>query len=262
MKVFERQGITLHWREDGDPSGIPVVFANSLGTDLRVWDPILPYLPAGLRIIRYDKRGHGLSGGEDVTFGMPDLVSDAAALIENVARGPVIFVGLSIGGMIGQTLAAERSDLISALVLSNTARTMGSPEMWKARIDGIERDGISAHADQILERWFGAAFRARPESSLWRCMLVRTTKSGYTSCCKAIAATDLTAVGDAISQPALCVAGDEDRACPHEDVSATAAAMSRSECAVLPGVGHLPSVEAPAAFAKVLNDFLERHAHG
>ena len=98
MKIARLGDVALHWREDGDPGGAPVVFANSLGTDLRLWDDIVPLLPPGLRIIRYDKRGHGLSSCPPAPYSMGALVTDAERLLEHLGVRACVFVGLSIGG--------------------------------------------------------------------------------------------------------------------------------------------------------------------
>ncbi|TJZ84584.1 alpha/beta fold hydrolase [Paracoccus hibiscisoli] len=115
MLALSRPYGVLHYRLDGPADAPVVVMANSLGTDLRLWDAVMPLLPAGLRYLRYDKQGHGLSdlGRADR---LQDHVDDVVALIEQVARGPVVMVGLSIGGLIAQRLASTRPDLVRALV--------------------------------------------------------------------------------------------------------------------------------------------------
>lgn len=261
MRVLEANGVKLNWREDGDPAGVPVVFANSLGTDLRLWDQILPLLPAGLRIIRFDKRGHGLSDCPPAPYAMEDLVSDAEALLDGLGISDCVFVGLSIGGMIGQGLAARRPDLIRALVLSNTAAKMGDAAMWQARIDAIRAGGIEALADAVMERWFSPAFLARPELTAWRNMLTRTPVEGYIGCCHAIAGADLTESTKALTLPTLAIAGREDGASPPDLVRGTAAMIAGSRFTVIDGAGHLPCVEDPAAYAALLTDFLKEHAH-
>src|SRR5690606_25002610 len=147
------------YRIDGPGDGLPVIFANSLGTDLRVWDAVLPLLP-GVRAIRFDKPGHGLSD-RDGAVSIASMAADVAALIEEIAGGPVVFVGLSIGGMIGQALAVERPDLVRALVLSNTAARMGTAESWAARIAAVRAGGVGSIAEAVMERWFAPAFRDR-----------------------------------------------------------------------------------------------------
>ncbi|MCX8955287.1 alpha/beta fold hydrolase, partial [Ruegeria sp. NA] len=187
MQIAALDNIHLHWREDGDPDGTPVVFANSLGTDLRLWDKVVPLLPKGLRLIRFDLRGHGLSECPQALYSMAELADDAEALLDHIGVRDTVFVGLSIGGMIGQALASRRPDQIRALVLSNTATKMGTAQMWHDRMGAIRSSGIEPVADAILDRWFAAGFRATDNVLLWRNMLVRTPVSGYLGCCNAIA---------------------------------------------------------------------------
>jgi 3-oxoadipate enol-lactonase len=261
MRVLKANGVKLNWREDGDPAGVPVVFANSLGTDLRLWDQILPLLPSGLRIIRFDKRGHGLSDCPPAPYAMDDLLTDAEALLDGLGISDCVFVGLSIGGMIGQGLAARRPDLVHALVLSNTAAKMGDAAMWQTRIDAIRAGGIEALADAVMERWFSPAFLVRPDLTAWRNMLTRTPVEGYIGCCHAIAGADLTESTKALTLPTLAIAGSEDGASPPDLVQGTARMIAGSRFTVIEGAGHLPCVEDPAAYAALLNDFLKEHAH-
>ena len=258
MRIIEANGLRLHWREDGDPNGVPVVFANSLGTDLRLWEAVLPLLPAGLRFIRFDLRGHGLSDCPPGPYAMDDLISDVEALLDGLGLRSVIFVGLSVGGIIGQGLAARRPDLIRALVLSNSAAKMGTPETWAARIAAIEAGGMASIADAVMERWFAPAFRASPELSLWRAMLSRVPQMGYLGTCAAIAAADLTQSTAALRLPTLGIAGAEDGASPPDLVAATLALIPGATCHTIPNAGHLPCVEALAA---ILSPFLKEHAH-
>ena len=237
-----------------------MVFANSLGTDLRLWDAILPFLPSGLRIIRFDQRGHGLSDCPPGPWSIADLAADTAALIDALDCGPVVFCGLSVGGMIGQHLAATRPGLIRALVLSNTAPRMGTPEMWDARIRAIRAGGIAAMEGVILDRWFGPAFRAGDEARLWGAMLSRTPVEGYLATCAAIAAADLTAGTASLRLPVLAIGGSADGASPPDAVRATAAMIAGAACTIIPGAGHLPCVEDPKAFAAILVPFLKEHA--
>lgn len=261
MRVLKANGVKLNWREDGDPAGLPVVFANSLGTDLRLWDQILPLLPSGLRIIRFDKRGHGLSDCPPASYAMVDLIGDAEALLDGLGVTECIFVGLSIGGMIGQGLAARRPDLVRALVLSNTAAKMGEAAMWQTRIAAIRAGGIEALADAVMERWFSPAILARPELTAWRNMLTRTPVEGYVGCCHAIAGADLSESTQALTLPTLAIAGSEDGASPPDLVQGTAAMIAGSRFEVIEGAGHLPCVEDPASYAALLTDFLKEHAH-
>ncbi|PKP73244.1 MAG: 3-oxoadipate enol-lactonase [Alphaproteobacteria bacterium HGW-Alphaproteobacteria-6] len=259
MQVLTRPWGAMHYRDDGPRDGPAVVFANSLGTDLRLWDAVLAHLPAGLRLIRYDKPGHGLSAdGGAVTIA--SLAEDAAALIEATAGRPVVFVGLSIGGLIGQALATARPDLLRALVLSNTAARIGTPEGWAERIAAVEAGGTGSIADAVMQRWFAPAFRATPALALWRTMLARTPAAGYAAACAAIAAADLTGATRALRLPALVIAGAEDGATPPDLVRATADLIPGAEFHLIPGAGHLPCVENPKAYAAILTPFLKANA--
>ncbi|MEM6467639.1 MAG: alpha/beta fold hydrolase, partial [Pseudomonadota bacterium] len=118
-------GIQIHHRLDGPTDGPVVVFSNSLGTDLRVWDGVLEHLPNRFRILRYDTRGHGLSDAPEGDYDMGDLVKDAGDLMEHLGLSDVLFVGLSIGGITAQGLAAERPHLFKGAVFMDTAAKIG-----------------------------------------------------------------------------------------------------------------------------------------
>lgn len=260
MQVLRRPFGALHVQADG-PEGAPiVVFANSLGTDLRLWDAVLPLLPPGLRIVRYDKRGHGLSDHGSSTR-IEDHAADAIAVIEAQGNSPVVFVGLSIGGLIGQVVASQRPDLLRALVLSNTAARLGTAESWQARIDAVTAQGLSHVADAVMERWFAAPFRNSPACALWRNMLLRTPVEGYLSACYALANADQHMATAALRLPTLVIAGTEDGATPPDAVQATAARIPGSSFHAIPGAGHLPCIETPAAWAAIVSPFLKAHAH-
>jgi 3-oxoadipate enol-lactonase len=180
-------------------------------------------------------------------------------VIEQVARGPVIFVGLSIGGLIGQIVASRRPDLVRALVLSNTAAKLGTADGWQTRINAVIGGGLDSIADAVMERWFAASFRATPELALWRAMLARTPARGYTATCAALAGADHAAATAALRLPTLVIAGSEDGASPSSIVKATADLIPGAAFHEIPGVGHLPCVEAPAAWANLVAPFLKAH---
>ncbi|MFB9224205.1 3-oxoadipate enol-lactonase [Paracoccus cavernae] len=258
MQFLRLPDATLHIGDQGPRDGRVVMFANSLGTDLRVWDPLLALLPTDLRIICFDKRGHGLSDATPAPYGMDQLVGDAEAICEALDLRDVTFVGLSIGGLIGQGLAARRPDLLRALVLMDTAAKIGSSEMWQSRIDAVSAGGLPSMAGAIMERWFTQPFRdARPEFALWTNMLTRTTVDGYTGCSAAIAGADLTESTRALTLPVMALAGDQDGSTPPDLVRATAA-LCGAEFHLVADAGHLPCVEQPEATAGLLIQFLER----
>ena len=261
MNVVELNGLAVHYRDEGDPGGAPVVFANSLGTDLRLWDAVLPHLPSGLRQIRYDKRGHGLTDCPHGPYSMGSLIKDAEALLDHLQVRDCVFIGLSIGGIIAQGLAVKRMDQVRAMVISNTAAKIGTREMWDDRIAAVKAGGIEALADTIMEKWFSKKFRETPELALWRNMLIRQPAEGYTGCCAAIAGTDFYTPTASLTLPTLAIAGTEDGSTPPDLVRETADLIKGSRFEMVRGTGHLPCVEQPATYAGLLSQFLKEIGH-
>lgn len=251
-------GVQLHYQLEG-PSHLPLlVFSNSLGTDLRVWDPLLPLLASRFRFLRYDMRGHGLSDCPPAPYHIDDHINDLIGLLEQLNLGQVTLCGLSVGGIVAQGVAARRPDLVDALILCNTAHKIGPAQGWEDRIRAIREGGIESIADAVMERWFATEFRTcRPlELARWRNMLVRTPTEGYVGTCAAIRDADLTESASRLTQPTLCLVGDQDGATPPELVKSTASLIPGSRFEMIEGAGHLPCVEQPAALAERITDFL------
>lgn len=261
MQTINANGADLHVAVSGPENGPAVMFSNSLGTDLRVWDDLIPHLPAGLRVVRYDKRGHGLSEETPGPYSIGQLADDAAALIEALGLRRVVFVGLSIGGLIGQSLAARRPDLLAGLVISNSAAKIGDAAMWNARIDAIRRNGLASIAEPTMERWFSPAFRAEGRDGVWQRMLSRQPQDGYIACCEAIAGADLTAAAGNLGLPVQVIAGGHDGSTPPDLVRATADLIPGARFDVIDEAAHIPCVEAPAAHVAILSRFLKEVGH-
>ncbi|MEX5729865.1 3-oxoadipate enol-lactonase [Rhodovulum iodosum] len=261
MKIADLGDVALHYREDGDPDGPAVVFANSLGCDLRLWDEVVALMPAGLRLIRYDKRGHGLSSCPEGPYAMGALVRDAERLLDFLGVAECTFVGLSIGGMIAQGLAVKRLDLVRGLVLSNTAAKIGTVELWEGRMAAIRQNGLPSIVEPTMERWFSRPFRESPDCELWRNMLARQPVEGYLGCCAAISGTDLYTPTSGLGLPTLAIAGTEDGSTPPDLVRETAELIKGSKFHLVRGAGHLPCVEKPGEYAEVLAGFLKEIGH-
>jgi 3-oxoadipate enol-lactonase len=263
MQFLTINDVTLHYslirrRE----SSRTVVFINSLGTDFRIWDAQVAALTDACSILLYDKRGHGLSDLGNPPYAMEDHVDDLEALIDRLGLTDVVLCGLSVGGMIAQGLAARRPDLVTALVLCDTAHKIGTPEMWRGRMAELRAGGLTALLDGIMERWFTPAFRVPSNPVFAGCcnMLLRQDLRGYEGTCAAIADADLTDSTRRLRLPTLCVAGESDLATPPELVRELAGLIAGSEFAVIPGAGHIPGVEQPEIFNGLLQDFLRRNA--
>ncbi len=194
MATFARvNGIALHYADEGPRHARAIVFSNSLGCDFRIWDGVAAHL-AGYRLIRYDKRGHGLSEATPAPYAMEDHIADIAALMDHLKVANAVFVGLSVGGMIAQGLAASRPDLVARLALCDTAAKIGTRDMWEERIATVRTKGIAAIAPGVLEKWFTPAFRRpdNPDFIGYSAMLTRTTVEGYAGTAAAIRDSDFT----------------------------------------------------------------------
>lgn len=259
MMMARIAGVAIHYRLTGRAEGRPLVLANSLGTDLRVWDEVVERLGSGYRVLCYDKRGHGLSDAPPAPYRLDDHVGDLLGLLDHLAIERFGLVGLSVGGMIAQRLAARCPERVGALALCDTAARIGSADLWNARIGIVERDGMAAIADAVLDRWFAPAFRTGRADQVagWRNMLVRTPAQGYAGTCAAIRDADLEADAATIRAPTLCIAGSHDQATPPELVRATAALIPGASFATIADAGHLPPVEQPAALTDLLRSHFE-----
>ncbi|GAA4225469.1 3-oxoadipate enol-lactonase [Sagittula marina] len=257
MQMAQIGDIRLHYALTGPEDGMPVVFANSLGTDFRLWDKILPLLPEGLRILRFDKRGHGLSEVPDAPYSMGALITDTERLMDHVGMKNAVFVGLSIGGMIAQGLAAKRLDLVRAMVLSNTGAKIGTRDMWADRIAAVNENGLGFILDPTMDRWFSQSFQQTEEFPGWQQMFLRTPVAGWTGCAAAIAGTDFMNSTSGLRLPTLAIAGSEDGSTPPDLVFETADLIPGVQKHLIRGAGHLPCVENPEEYGRVLSDFLK-----
>jgi 3-oxoadipate enol-lactonase len=259
MQVDLIHGRHLHYRRKGDADAPLVVFANSLGTDLRIWNGVLDLLGDGIQSICYDKRGHGLSDAPPAPYTLNDHIIDLAGLLDHLKVQKVIVCGISVGGMIALGLAAQRPDLIRGLILCDTAHRIGSDALWNQRIEQIRQHGIDSMAEAIIERWFSRSFRRKEPQAVagWRNMLVRIPVEGYVGTCAAIRDADLTAVIQRLKLPVRCLCGSEDGATPPELVQSMSALIQGARFQLVEGAGHLPCIEAADQLASAIRAFIE-----
>ncbi|HEU4579207.1 MAG TPA: 3-oxoadipate enol-lactonase [Polyangiaceae bacterium] len=248
-----------HYRVRGDLSKQPLlVFINGLGTDQRIWDPLLDVLPAQLATLVYDLRGQGLSelgaGRHDVAA----LSDDLELLLQHLGARCVVPVGFSMGGLVAQQFALAHPERVSGLVLCATAARIGSAESWGQRAEAVRRGGLAAVVDAVIERWFSEPFRARSPQLVrgYRTLLERADPAGYLAALGLLAQADLSALMPRLSLPVLAVAGGADLATPPELVRGLAERIAGAEFRLLAGAGHLLGVEQPEALARAINEFL------
>lgn len=234
-----------------------IVFVNSLGTDLRIWDEVIDRLPPDIPTLAYDKSGHGLSAGGVASIDA--FTTDLAALMDALGIKDALVCGVSVGGMIAQALASARPDLVGGLVLCSTGYRIGTSENWEERIVTVNQQGIEAMAEGILERWFAPSFHlVYPEIVAgYRLMLTRTPTAGYSAVCAAIRDADLENVAQSIQCLTLCIAGTDDLATPPNVVEALASAICDAQSKLYTSVGHLPCIEVPSVLADDILKHLE-----
>ena len=259
MAFTRINGIVLHHQILGRGDGPALVFINSLGTDFRIWQDVVPAFMDRFRIVLYDKRGHGLSDAPPAPYSLDDHADDLIALLDHLKIGKAALVGLSVGGMISQRIAVRAPERVQAITLCCTAAKIGTPELWAERIAAVENGGIDPIADNALQRWFTPLFRETraDEVAGWRNMLVRSPAHGYAGTCAAIRDADLRPDAGRIKAPTLCVAGDQDGSTPADVVKGMAELIPGARFALIDGAGHIPCVEKPAVLSKLISQHLQ-----
>ncbi|QGZ42450.1 3-oxoadipate enol-lactonase [Pseudoduganella flava] len=237
-----------------------IVLSHALGMDLSMWDDLANELALECRVIAYDHRGHGGSDAPDGPYDMAALADDAARLLLELATGPVIWIGLSMGGMVGQELALRHPKMVRALVIANS--TSGYPEAaregWRQRVATVREHGLEAIADTVMARYFHPAFRAAQAATVarWRRRLTSTDPAGYVTCCDAVGNVDTTARLPGIVVPTLVIAGALDQGAPVAMSETIANAIPGARLVVLAEASHIAAVEQPVAFSRAVREFL------
>ncbi|WP_454019984.1 3-oxoadipate enol-lactonase [Azospirillum sp. Marseille-Q6669] len=259
MPSINANGVELHYELSG-PAGAPVVvFSNSIGTTLEMWDAQVPALSGRYRCLRYDSRGHGRSAVIDRPATIGDLAADLAGLLDALGIEKAHVVGLSLGGMTAQAFAIEHPDRVAGLVLMATAACLPPPEGWEQRARTVCRDGMEAIVDAIIPRWFTPPFIESSGEAVAaiRERFLKNDPRGYAACCRAIRDMDLREAIPAIGSPTLIVAGADDPATPVPLMEDIRARISGAEMVVLPRAAHLLAVERADRVNQHLLGFLD-----
>ncbi len=259
--LIEVEGARLRFRLEGRADAPAVVFANSLCTSLEMWDRQVPALLPDYRVLRFDMRGHGGSETAPPPYSIEALAGDVIGLMDRLGIERAIFVGLSLGGMIGQWLGARAAARFDGLVLCDTAMEMNR-SLWDDRIAAVAAGGVGPTVEPSLERWFTPAFATREPAVLdaVRAMMRRTSGEGYQGCAAAIRDMELRALTPTILLPSLVIVGADDPSTPISAAEAIRDAIAGSSLAVIPDGRHLPNIEQPDRFNTLLKGFLTQHA--
>jgi 3-oxoadipate enol-lactonase len=256
-------GLSLGYSVEGRSGTPPVMMSHGLALDRSLWDRQMAALAERFAVVRYDLRGHGSSEKSVATLAIEEQAEDAAALLKCLGIPRVHFVGLSMGGMIGQVLAIRYPALLASLTLVDTASEV-PPEnkpAWEERIRAALAGGMSGLVEPTMERWFTAPYRAsHPEVIEWARALVRSADLDcYVAGARAIAEFNITAALSRIMTPTLIVVGDGDMTTPVRSAELIHRSIEGSALRVLSPAAHLSNVEQSDAFNALMVSFIDRH---
>jgi len=251
MAFSVSQGCRIYYRLEGSADKPLLVLVHALGTDHGLWEPQMAALLRYFQVLRLDLRGHGAS---DAPAGEYTIAQMGEDILTAVPRERFLYCGLSLGGMIGQWLAARHPVRIERLVLANTSARVADPGMFEARRNTVLHEGIAAIEPAVMQRFFTSPSGSVAESI--RTTLRSTDPVGYAGCCAAIRDMDNVPLLPSIAVPTLVIGGDHDVSTPwtgHGDVLASQIPGAR---AVRLAASHLSNLERPAGFTNALLNFL------
>jgi 3-oxoadipate enol-lactonase len=258
MSKIKMQHTTLNYVFDDFKKKQTLVFSNSLGTDLTMWDKQIELLGQEFNILRYDCRGHGKSEVPQGEYSIEMLGNDVLDLLDYLKIEKVNFCGLSIGGLTGQWLGIHAPERLNKLILCNTAVKIGNNEGWNSRIESVQNKGLESIVSATKERWFTAEYVAlnKVEIDLVLSKFVQTPLAGYTSCCAAVRDADFTNDVSKILAPTLIIAGTEDLVTTVEDGDFLMEKIPNSILAALK-TAHISNIEKADDFTKLLIEFIK-----
>ena len=249
------QDLTLHVQIDGPASAPVLVMLHSLGTDGRVWQPQAEALAGPFRVVRPDLRGHGLSEVPPGPYTIEGMAADVLGVLDALGVQQAHVAGLSIGGLVAQSMAHQAPGRVASLTLCDTAMMIPSPQGWTDRAAMVRANGLGAIEEGVMARWVTPAFLHQPGADGLRAMLRRTAPEGYAAACEAIGAADLTVATAALRTPALVIVGEHDESTTPALAQAMADALGCARI-VVPGAAHIATIEAPDAVTDAMRRFL------
>ncbi len=260
MKTLRANGIDIRHEVRG--SGPWVTLAHSLASDLIMWDDQMDALARDFTVLRYDARGHGGSGVPPGPYRFDDMVADVLGLLDALHVESTHFVGLSMGGMIGQHLALAAPHRVNRLALCSTSSGHENPEavvkLWEQRIAQVEAGGMAVMVEGTLGRWFTEPFRLERADVMTRigALIAATPLAGYAGCGRLIPTLDATPRLGEIRCPTLVVVGEDDPGTTPAMAQIIARGIPSARLEVFPQASHLLNIEQAELFNELLLAFL------
>lgn len=258
MPFVQRDGCRIYYRLEGNFTRPLLILVHSLGADHGMWHLQMPRLLWHFRVLRLDLRGHGASDSPPGDYTIVELGRDVLAVAASAGYEKFFYCGLSLGGMVGQWLAADANSNVTRLVLANTSARMPDPGIFEARRRSVIENGMSSIAESSLQRSFAPRFlrEASPSVDSHRFTLLANNPIGYAGCCAAIRDMDQVALLRRINMPVLVIGGEEDLSTPwvgNGDVLVQSIPDAIGKCFQ---AGHMSNMERPDLFTTALLDFL------
>ena len=259
MKI-KTNGIQLHYTVEGE--GPWLAMSHSLACDSSMWNEQMELLTKSFRVLRFDTRGHGASDAPAGDYTLDMLAEDVLGMFRALNIDRCHWVGLSMGGMIGQTLALKSPGLFTSMVLADTTSRYGADaaSLWEGRMKTAREQGMKPLVDGTLSRWFTEPYRKGHPETMKRFgdNIASTPVAGYCGCCAAISKINVTDRLKQIKCPVQIIVGEQDAGTPVEKAREIHAAIPGSELVVIPSAAHISNVEQPEAFNRALGDFYKR----
>ena len=255
-------GIETYYEIHGAEGAPWLSFSHSLACSSRMWDGQIAAFKDRFRILLYDTRGHGQSSAPTGQYSLDALAEDLRKLLDHLKIRRTHFVGLSMGGMIGQTVALKDAGVLDRVVLADTghAQTPETLKQWDERIRTAEAKGMQPLVEGTLARWFTEDFRKKQKPIVDRigALIQSTPVAGYVGCCHAISKLNTTARLKEIGRPVLAIAGEQDAAAP--GTRYIGENVPGAKLVMIPQAAHIANIEQPEAFNRALREFLSSPA--
>ncbi|ALS59102.1 alpha/beta fold hydrolase [Pandoraea norimbergensis] len=251
-------GARIAYRLDGPDHAPVLVLSNSIGTDLHMWDAQIADFSQHFRVLRYDARGHGASSVPPGPYSLARLGEDVVELLDHLDIARAHFLGLSLGGIVGQWLGIHAAARIDRLILSNTAAYLGPADIWDASIAAVlQARDMRETTQTFLRNWFPAPMLDGDDPAVvpFRETLLATNRHGLAGSWAAVQQTDLRRDIAAITRPTLVICGEYDTVTSSALGEAIANTIPGARLQVFPAV-HLSNVEFPEPFSKAIIAFL------